>query len=355
MNFTQPKQNLIACFKLFNSLEGFSKSLFRLILHYSFVMPKLLLSLFFCSFFIQTKAGEATEIKNQKYDRTLGYRPDEVIHYYEPTPTTKLGLHVFYPENHKSNDERTCIVFFYGGGWISGDPSQFYSYCKYFSSRGIIAISAQYRNAKLNNVIPRECVEDGREAIRYIREHSKELGIDPKKIIAGGGSAGGHVAAAIAMCTSIDAKPKSKTGSIPNGLILLNPVYHNGPKGGYGYGRVKEYWKAFSPFHNIQKGQPKTICFFGTEDKFVPLSTIEAFQNEMDNVGNDCKTHLYEGQHHGFFNIPKGGREIFEDVLTKIDAFLVKNHFLTGENKVNLWTTKAIIHFDELKKKSNHK
>ena len=193
------------------------------------------LSFCFCLLLLQAKAGEVTQTKTEKYSWTLGYSPDKIIEYYEPKPDTKLGLHVFYPENHNAKDKRTCVVFFYGGGWVSGDPSQFYGYSKYLASRGIVAISAQYRNKKFNKATPKQCVEDGREAIRYIREHAKELGVDPNKIIAGGGSAGGHVAASIAMCTTIDANPQSKIKSIPNGLILLNPVYNNAQKGGYGY------------------------------------------------------------------------------------------------------------------------
>ena len=307
-------------------------------------------SLCLCLLLAPAIAGEVTQTNLEKYSWTLGYSPDEIIDYYEPTPDTKLGLHVFYPKDHQANEQRTCVVFFYGGGWKSGDPSQFYGYSKYLASRGIVAISAQYRNARAHNAIPRECVEDGREAIRYIREHAKELGIDPNKVVAGGGSAGGHVAASIAMCTAIDANPISKTKSIPNGLILLNPVYNNGPEGGYGYDRVQDYWKEISPYHNIQKGQPATICFFGTNDIHVPISTVEAFQNEMEKVGNDCKTHIYEGQKHGFFHISKGGRIMFEDVLTKIDRFLVKNHYLKGENKVSTWTAEAIAHYQASKK-----
>ena len=308
------------------------------------------LSFCFCLLLLQAKAGEVTQTKTEKYSWTLGYSPDKIIEYYEPKPDTKLGLHVFYPENHNAKDKRTCVVFFYGGGWVSGDPSQFYGYSKYLASRGIVAISAQYRNKKFNKATPKQCVEDGREAIRYIREHAKELGIDPSKVVAGGGSAGGHVAASIAMCTSIDANPQSKTKSIPNGLILLNPVYNNAQKGGYGYDRVKDYWEEISPYHNIKKGQPNTICFFGDSDHLIPLSTVDAFQTKMENVGNNCETHIYEGQKHGFFHISKGGRKIFEDVLTKIDGFLVDNHYLKGKNKVSTWTAEAIAHYQASKK-----
>ena len=62
----------------------------------------------------------------------------------------------------------------------------------------------------------------------------------------------------------------------------------------------------------------------------------------MEAAGNQCATHIYEGQAHGFFHISKGGRKMFEDVLTKADAFLVKNGYLTGADTVLAWTAKSI-------------
>ena len=58
-----------------------------------------------------------------------------------------------------------------------------------------MAISAEYRTKKSHGTDPFACVEDGKSAIRWVRENAAQLGIDPTKVIAGGGSAGGHVAA----------------------------------------------------------------------------------------------------------------------------------------------------------------
>ena len=252
-----------------------------------------------------------------------------------------MKLDIFFPDGHTPADKRGCIVFFFGGGWTGGNPEQFYGFAKYFASRGLVAISAQYRTMGSHHAIPRQCVEDGKRAIRYVREHAKELGVDPEKIIASGGSAGGHVAAACAMCPKIDATPDSTVPCVPNALVLFNPVYDNGP-GGYGHDRVAEYWKDISPFHNIRTGQPPAVVFFGSNDSLVPVATIKAFEKQMVDAGNECESHIYEGEKHGFFHISKGGRKIFEDVLTKADAFLVKHSYLTGPNSVIEWTAKTV-------------
>jgi acetyl esterase/lipase len=247
----------------------------------------------------------------EKYNWTLGYQPDKTIRFCEPQNGEPLKLDMFFPDNYTPSGRYGCIIFFFGGGWSGGDTKQFYGYGKYMASRGLVAVSAQYRTGKSHKAVPRQCVEDGKEAIRYIRQHAKELGIDPDRIIAGGGSAGGHVAAACAMCPKVDSNPASPISCRPNALVLFNPVYDNGPEG-YGHDRVTEYWKDISPFHNIRKGLPPTIAFFGSNDKHVPVATIHAFQEQMTDVGNECETHIYEGQTHGFFHISKGGRTMFE-------------------------------------------
>ena len=277
----------------------------------------------------------------EKHSWALGYKPDKSMVFSKPEKGSPLKLHCFFPSDRNKGDKKGCIILFFGGGWSSGEPSQFYGYSKYFASRGLVAISAQYRTMKSHKATPRNCVEDGKAAIRYIRAHADELGIDPDKIIVGGGSAGGHVAAASALCPEIDATPESKVSCIPNALMLFNPVYDNGPEG-YGHARVSEYWKDISPMHNIRAGAPPSISFFGDNDKHIPVATIKAFQKKMEKAGNQSATHIYKGQTHGFFHISKGGRKMFEDVLTKADAFLVKNKFITGKDNVLKWTEDTI-------------
>lgn len=303
---------------------------------------------FICAlFFVSLAWGNAQAI--EKYPWTLGYAPDESIPYDQPESGSELKLHLFFPSDYNASDKRPCIIFFFGGGWNGGSPEQFYGYSKYFASRGMVAISAQYRTASSHKAKPSQCVEDGRQAIRYVRVHATELGIDAERIVVGGGSAGGHVAAACAMCPKIDSAPESPVSSIPNALVLFNPVYDNGPDG-FGHTRVKRYWEDVSPIHNIASGLPPTIIFFGSKDQHAPVATIHDFQQKMDDAGNTCTTHIYEGQRHGFFHINKGGRVMFEDVLSKTDAFLVEQHFLSGLDTVDPWTAMSVENYKKMSK-----
>lgn len=252
---------------------------------------------------------------------------------YKKASGDDLYLYIFEPENHDPDtDQRQAIVFFFGGGWTGGSPTQFEQHSRYLAKRGMIGIVADYRVKSRQDTTPRECVADGKSAVRWIRAHAEKLGIDPDRLAAGGGSAGGHVAATTGMCDGLDdpADEHADVSSKPNALALFNPVYDNGPDG-WGHSRAKEWFPAISPAHNISKDDPPAIVFLGSKDSLIPVATAEKFQADMKAVGLNSELHVYEGQPHGFFNESKGGTEIFLDTIRRMDAFLVAEGFLTGE------------------------
>ena len=244
-----------------------------------------------------------------------------------------LYIYIFTPEGHDpEKDKRPAAVFFFGGGWNGGTPTQFEQHARYLASRGMVAAVADYRVKSRQKVTPKESVADGKSAVRYLRKHAKRLGIDPDKIAAGGGSAGGHLAAAAGTLPKLDDPADDLTvSSKPDALLLFNPVYDNGPDGGWANDRVEAYWKDISPAHNIDAKTPPAIVFLGEKDPLIPVSTAERFQKKMKDAGVESELHTYKGQPHGFFNQSKGGDKIFLDTLRKTDAFLVSLGFLSGE------------------------
>jgi acetyl esterase/lipase len=247
---------------------------------------------------------------------------------YKQTEQGELKVHVFNPADHSSGDRRPTIIFFFGGGWNGGSPKQFYGQSLHLASRGMVAICAEYRIKKNHGTDPRACVMDAKSAMRWVRTHAGELGIDPERIVAGGGSAGGHLAATTATVTkfnepdedaAIDCRPKA--------LVLFNPVFDNGPEG-YGHDRVKEYWQDFSPIHNLKKGTPPTLVFLGTKDKYIPVATAEKYRDLMKANGDRCDLHLYQDRPHSFFNYKGGKNPDYDDTLQKADDFLVSLGFL---------------------------
>ena len=247
---------------------------------------------------------------------------DSVV--YKKTPTGPLSMYVLYPRNITKVKKYPCIVFFFGGGWIKGNTTQFQYQANYFCKRGLVCFLVDYRVHSRQGTTPFESLEDAKSAIRFIRKNAADFHIYADSVAASGGSAGGQLAAAAAVIDKYnDSSDDTTINAKPDALILFNPVIDNGP-GGYGYDRIGEAYKNFSPLHNIKKGAPPTIIFLGTKDHLIPVPTMEYYKTEMEKVGSRCDLVLYNDVGHGFFN--KGGFR--EATLFQADQFLVSLGYL---------------------------
>lgn len=273
------------------------------------------------------KQRDAGKRRRNKAAKKPQFQPTRKV-IYKTIGDVQLALHIFEPDQLEKDDKRAAIVFFFGGGWNGGSPAQFYPHCDYLAGRGMVAIAAEYRIKNKHKTTPFECVEDGKSAIRYVREHAEEIRIDPDRIAAGGGSAGGHVAAAVGTVEGFE-EAGHTVRSRPDALVLFNPVYDNGPKG-YGHKRVKARWREISPAHNIRKGTPPTLTFLGTNDKLIPVATARAFQASMKKVSSRSELELYDGRAHGFFNHGRGDGKDYKDTIHKMDTFLTSLDYLSG-------------------------
>jgi acetyl esterase/lipase len=255
------------------------------------------------------------------------YAQEEIL--YKKVDTTQLYLTVYHSAIKESNKKSPAIVFFFGGGWNNGTVKQFEPQAIYFSQRGMTCILVDYRVKEKHKTTPFESLKDAKSAIRYIRAHANELQIDPSKIIAAGGSAGGHLATATALIADYnESTDNTSISCIPNALVLFNPVFDNGP-GGYGYERIRDAYKQFSPLHNITNGAPPTIVFLGEKDHLVPVETAKYYKTVMEKVKSRCDLFLYEGQEHGFFNYKNF--EYYKKTVAETDTFLQSIGFLSKE------------------------
>jgi len=262
---------------------------------------------------------------------------NEVI--YKVVDGVELKLWIFNPLKHKSNDKKPAVVFFFGGGWNGGSPEQFVPHCEYLSARGMVAMVADYRVKTRHKVLANKCVSDAKSAVRWIRENAATLGVNPNKIAAGGGSAGGHLAAATATLPQYDEpNENSAVSSKPNALLLFNPALVIAPVNSNNddfnkkmegiEGRMGVKPQTMSPYHNIKTGIPPTVIFHGTGDTTVPFFTVEMFAKKMKEFGNSCTLVAYKDEPHGFFNYGKKENGPFIDTVNKMDKFLVSLGYL---------------------------
>jgi len=250
--------------------------------------------------------------------------PDSIL--YKQVDSSPLYLYVDYPPDFDDSKSYPAIVFFFGGGWLHGTPAHFAPQASYFAQRGMLCIRADYRVKSRQGTTPFESLKDAKSAMRFVRAHAKNLAVDPERIVASGGSAGGHLAAATALVDGFNEEGEDTLMScVPNALMLFNPVIDNGP-GGYGYDRVGENYRSFSPLHNLRKGAPPTVFFLGTEDELIPVETAEYYKKVMERVGSRCDLFLYEGEVHGFFNYSHF--ENYRKTVEEANRFLISQGFL---------------------------
>ncbi len=250
-------------------------------------------------------------------------------HVYKSVGDVELSLYVFEPAGHVATDNRPAAVFFFGGGWSTGSPDQFQPQCQYLAQRGMIGITVDYRVASRHAAKIEDCVEDAKSAMRWVRSNAAKLGIDPNRIAAGGGSAGGHLAACTAVIEKINADTDDlEVSAVPNAMLLFNPALMVAPdkrmspqerrRVDNAANRARTSMANVSPLNFASVKQPPMIMFFGTDDPM--LKGAEYFKQDSEKANNSCKLVTYEGQGHGFFN-----REKYRELtMQEMDKFLVE-------------------------------
>ncbi|MDP6083657.1 MAG: alpha/beta hydrolase [Verrucomicrobiota bacterium] len=274
-----------------------------------------------------------TQEKKEGYESSFEL-PGSRAEVYKTIGDVKLKVYIYEPKGHKAGAKRPAIVFFFGGGWTGGTPKQFQEHCRYLASKGMVAMTADYRVSSRQGTKPFHCVRDGKSAVRWIRQNARRLGVDPNRIVSGGGSAGGHVAA----CTGIlpehnEPGEDDNVSSVPNVLVLYNPVISTALADGvkpYGGDNNEALMKrlglkepaTLSPYHNIRKGLPPTLVLHGKADTTVPYLTAEAYVKQATKTGLRAELAGYDDMPHGFFNLGRYDNKMFLATVTRMHEFL---------------------------------
>lgn len=263
---------------------------------------------------------------------------------YRTVEDLRLSVFVTRPTDKDSTKTSPAIVFFHGGGWTGGQPGQFTKHAKYFAARGLVCFQVQYRLLpRKKNESPFNCIQDVRAAMRWVRSHADEFGIDPTKIASAGGSAGGHLAACLGTAVTDqndlfgDTRAECAVETRSNAMLLFNPVYDNGPKDGWGTKRVGDDYQKYSPAHNIDEKTPPAIVFLGDSDKLIPVAVAERFQQKMKEQKTESRLTIFPGMPHGFFNSGKYDNRPFHQTLKEADQFLIDLGWLKGTPQPELF------------------
>ncbi|MEP2775316.1 MAG: alpha/beta hydrolase [Luteolibacter sp.] len=235
-------------------------------------------------------------------------------------------MEIYFPPGHDpAKDKVPGVILFHGGGWTSGSLSVFRKDCQYLASRGVVAATAGYRmltkeeRAKLPKGESNKsvCVIDGKSAIRWFKQHADELGIDPSRIVTGGGSAGGHISLLATLNPGLNdpADPKDIDTSVI-AYVLFNPAFSPDDSKFADIDAMKFLKADIAP----------AIAMYGTEDRW--LKGAKPVFATLDQLGNTTTELWYaKGEDHAFFN-----KEPWKTAtLIAADRFLVEQGILQGE------------------------
>jgi acetyl esterase len=252
--------------------------------------------------------------------------PPGKVYVYKHSAGKPRQMEIYFPANHDPSAKKVPgLILFHGGGWGGGTLSQFRLACQYFATRGLVCATAEYRmlTKEETAALPkgetkkRVCVTDAKSAIRWFKQHADELGIDPARIITGGGSAGGHISALATLNPGLNdpADPEGIDTSVV-AYLWFNPAFSPDDAKDPEIDVLKYLKKDIAP----------AIVFFGTEDNWkkgwdAAFASLTALGNATTNQ------QIAAGQSHGFFN-----KDPWQTVtLIASDRFLVEQGFLTGE------------------------
>ena len=253
--------------------------------------------------------------------------PKGKVYVYKEVDGMTREMEIFFPKDHDPSKKSVPgVIMFHGGGWGSGSRVMFSYQCNYFASRGLVAATVTYKLAKKavanktkgTESRKRVCITDAKSAIRWYKQNADELGIDPKRIIAGGGSAGGHISLLATTNPGLNdpGDPKEYDTTVA-AYLLFNPALSAGD--------AKDPQVDF--LRHLKADFPPAIVFFGSEDNWMKKGWVPASE-KMKSLGiKSTDLRIAEGMGHAFFN-----RQPWADItLIAADKFLKEHGFIEGE------------------------
>ncbi|MBI2513222.1 MAG: alpha/beta hydrolase [Opitutae bacterium] len=289
------------------------------------ISPRLLLP----AFFLMSSLGALALADEAKI------KPVGTATVYKTVAGRELHAYVLNPPDWKSSDHRPAIVFFHGGGWEIGHgaPTQFNAQGEYFSSRGAVCVQIEYRLIASNREeAPLAACQDAKSAIRWVRSHAADLGVDPERIVASGGSAGGQLAAFVGMVEGTDDPADDpKVSSRPAATVMFNPALlqpsaadsKNLPP------ELIERYASISPYLHVSKDDAPGLILVGSRDPVLPGAVLQSFQERCRAAGLKMEAVVYPGEGHGFFGLKRSADRFFETTV-EMDKFLGSLGVLQG-------------------------
>ncbi len=278
--------------------------------------------------FQQFGPAQSQMLLNVELKKDLNYAGDN-------NPRHNLDLAI--PKDREAGKKLPILVFIHGGGWQNGSKEQSMRQVIPFAAQGkCAAISINYRLSG-ESQWPTQ-IHDCKAAIRWIKAHADEYGLDGEKIVVWGSSAGGHLVAMLGLTGPDDGlegnvgehlDQKTKVAGVINYFgpydlsdmsgptIQMDHTSPNSPESkmlGKSVADNKEWALSASPKKYVSAGDAPFLIAHGTVDPVVPFGGSVELHNRLKEVGVPSCLITVEGGSHGF--------QTDEKMRTAIDQFI---------------------------------
>jgi acetyl esterase len=242
-----------------------------------------------------------------------------------PGPGGPISIRIYRPKEPLEG----ALVYFHGGGWVVGSLEGADGTCRALANRSrCVVISIGYRLAP-ETKFP-GAVDDAYAATRWVSEHAAELRIDPARIAVGGSSAGGNLAAAVALVARDRGGPKIafQLMTVPVTELSSKAGSHREFAAGYGLSAADMTWfgthyvrtpaDADDPRASVLRADLHDLppAFVITAECDPLRDDGEAYAEKLRKVGIAARYKRYPGMFHGFMSFPNvlpEASEAFDD------------------------------------------
>ena len=209
----------------------------------------------------------------------------------------RLKLDVWAPSG-PPRQKLPVVVFFYGGGWVSGERGEYGFVGRAFAARGFVTVIADYRHVP--DVRFPAFVEDAARAVRWVQDHIAEFGGDPRRINLSGHSAGSYIGAMLALDRHFLADAGVDPANIRAAALMSGP-YDFYP---FTEQRGRDALGAWprpletQPIHFVRRDAPPMLLMHGTADTVVRVRNSQRLAAALTAAGASATLKLYPGKSH---------------------------------------------------------
>jgi acetyl esterase/lipase len=220
---------------------------------------------------------------------------------------------------------RPAVVAIHGGGWRGGTKNTYGREAARLAARGYVVASVEYALSSPGHPTWPDNLDDVREAVRWLRRHAAEYGVDPGRIAAMGSSAGGHLAELLGT-RALGDEPEARVQAVvnlygpsdlanlfrsPGAVLPLRLYLGRDPKD------APESYRAASPIAHASAGSAPTLIIHGEADMLVPVAQSRAMAERLRGAGVPARVIVVPRAGHAF-----GLTVLGRDLVPEIAAFL---------------------------------